>query len=413
MVCLGKFLGALGAVALMGCIMARAQVTKADDERAAGLTAKFQELTENVADVPTWVEDEDVLVYNKSVPGGHTFVLVDATTGNKQPAFDQARLATALNVAAHTDFKPDALPFAHVELVDHRSAVEFGFEQTPWRCELTNYQCAKKGDPLRVAYHEDPNAEREKNSLNKTQPSPDKKWEAVVENYNVVVRSPDRKQRYVLSTDGSEGNYYELNSIVWSPDSTHLVAYRIRPGFKRMVHYNDSSPATQLQPIYTEMEYTKPGDTLDLQQPVLFDVAGKQVFPLNNDLFPNPFELSNAVWWKDNRGFTFEYNQRGHQVYRVIEVDTKTATPRTLIDEQSPTFIDYRPLVASASDTGKKYRYDLADGKEIIWMSERDGWAHLYLVDGTTGRFKQQITKGEWVVRAVDRVDEGKRQIWF
>ena len=53
------------------------------------------------------------------------------------------------------------------------------------------------------------------------------------------------------------------------------------------------------------------------------------------------------------------------------------------------------------------------DGKEIIWASERDGWEHLYLYDGVTGEVKNQITKGDWVVRSVDRVDEAKRQIWF
>ena len=53
------------------------------------------------------------------------------------------------------------------------------------------------------------------------------------------------------------------------------------------------------------------------------------------------------------------------------------------------------------------------DGKEIIWASERDGWEHLYLYDGVTGQVKNQITKGDWVVRNVDRVDEAKRQIWF
>ena len=46
-------------------------------------------------------------------------------------------------------------------------------------------------------------------------------------------------------------------------------------------------------------------------------------------------------------------------------------------------------------------------------MSERDGWNHLYLYDGATGRVKNQITKGEWVVRGVVKVDEDKRQIWF
>jgi dipeptidyl aminopeptidase/acylaminoacyl peptidase len=403
-----------GLIAFVSCGMVQAQITRADDERAAGLVAKFQELTENVADIPSWVEDQDVMVYSKTVPGGHTFVLVDAGTGAKQPAFDQARVAAALNKAAHTDFKPETLPFTHVDFSDHRTAIDFRFEQAPWRCDLTKYECAKKTDAFHRPYHEDPNAERlERNSLYKAQESPDKKWEALVENYNIVVRTPDQKQRYVLSTDGSEGNYYELSSIVWSPDSTHLVAYRIQPGYRRMVHYIESSPATQLQPLYSEMEYTKPGDTLDLQQPALFDIADKREITVSSDLFPNPFELSSAVWWKDSRGFTFEYNQRGHQVYRVIEVDAKTGTPRTLIDEKSQTFIDYRPLVASPTDTGKKYRHDLADGKEIIWMSERDGWAHLYLVDGATGNIKQQITKGEWVVRAVNRVDEGNRRIWF
>ena len=46
-------------------------------------------------------------------------------------------------------------------------------------------------------------------------------------------------------------------------------------------------------------------------------------------------------------------------------------------------------------------------------MSERDGWNHLYLFDGATGALKNQITKGDWVVRAVQNVDEAKRQIWF
>ena len=46
-------------------------------------------------------------------------------------------------------------------------------------------------------------------------------------------------------------------------------------------------------------------------------------------------------------------------------------------------------------------------------MSERDGWNHLYLYDAETGTVKNQITKGEWVVRGVDRVDDEKRQIWF
>src|SRR5205085_6694590 len=124
--------------------------------------------------------------------------------------------------------------------------------------------------------------------------------------------------------------------------------------------------------------------------------------PIDNTLFANPYALSRALWWKDSRGFTFEYNQRGHQVYRVIEVDARTGSAKPVITEESKTFFCY---------SGKKFRHDIHDGKEIVWMSERDGWNHLYLYDGVTGKLKNQITKGNWVVRGVEHVDDEKRRI--
>ena len=54
-----------------------------------------------------------------------------------------------------------------------------------------------------------------------------------------------------------------------------------------------------------------------------------------------------------------------------------------------------------------------ATAKRNHWSSERDGWRHLYLYDAATGKVKNQITKGSWAVRAVNKVDEEKRQIWF
>ena len=231
---------------------------------------------------------------------------------------------------------------------------------------------------------------------------------------NVFVRPKGKPaEAFPLSWDGSEGNYYTLASIAWSADSKKLAAYRVRPGYTRLVHYVESSPADQLQPKHSTREYAKPGDTLDIAQPVLFDLASKKQIIVDNALFPNPYSLSLPVWWKDGRGFTFEYNQRGHQVYRVIEVDAATGAARALISEEPETFFSYRPLTGGRSETGTRYRLDLADGKEILWTSERDGWRHLYLYDGLTGKVKNQVTQGEWVFRAVDKVDEAKRQVWF
>jgi dipeptidyl aminopeptidase/acylaminoacyl peptidase len=160
-------------------------------------------------------------------------------------------------------------------------------------------------------------------------------------------------------------------------------------------------------------DYAKPGDVVDVAQPVLIDVRRRQGRDVDHASFPNPYSLSSPVWRQDGRAFTFEYNQRGHQVYRVIDVEAATGAARALVSEESPTFVSYRPLSGNARDTGKRYRHDLQDGREILWMSERDGWAHLYLYDGVTGGVKRQITKGPWVVRAVDKVDDEARQIWF
>ena len=122
--------------------------------------------------------------------------------------------------------------------------------------------------------------------------------------------------------------------------------------------------------------------------------------------------MSDLTWRKDGRALTFEYNQRGHQLFRVLEVDAASGKTRSVISEEPKTFFYYN----GANDTrssGKRFRHDLADGREVIWMSERDGWNHLYLMDGTTGRVINQITKGPWPVRGVQKVDEEKRQIWF
>ncbi len=408
----------LGFAFLLVCHAGYGQLTAADFNRALNIQDKYGSLAINLPEEPVWQEGSESFVYRKSVADGHEFELVDAVALTKHPAFDHAKLAAALSTASGESYRAATLPFSRFHFESGRTAIAFIVNGVRWRCDLKAYTCTKAG-PLHpgegeseddYGYDQTPKAE---NDPDKTVASPDGRWLAYVENYNVQVRSKDGKEKIDLSEDGSEGNYYALSTIVWSPDSKRLVAYRIRPGYRRLIHYVNAAPADQLQPEYPTMVYPKPGDVLALPEPALFDVAAKREMPIDNSLFPNPFDLSSAAWWKDSRGFTFDYNQRGHQVYRVIEVDAQTGKARVLIDEQSKTFINYEPLVMNQYDTGKVFRYDVADGKEIIWASERDGWEHLYLINGKTGAVENQITKGDWVVRAVNHVDEQKRQIWF
>ncbi|HEX3985389.1 MAG TPA: DPP IV N-terminal domain-containing protein [Acidobacteriaceae bacterium] len=412
------------AILAAGCALAStsfAQLTAADFNRALDLQEKYNSLVVDLPDPPAWQDHSDTFVYRKSVEAGHAFILVDAATQTKQPAFDQAHLAAALSAASGTDYKADDLPFQQFHFLDDRAAIEFRVETTRWHCDLHAWTCNRLpgrngeeadnlSDPDSWGYDDTPKPD---NDPGKTVASPDGQWLAFVTNYNVSIRSKDGKQTFNLSQDGSEDNYYALSTLVWSPDSKHFAAYRIRPGYRRLIHYVESSPKDQLQPESFAMVYPKAGDVLTLDQPVLFSLADRREIPIDNALFPNPFDLTPMGWWKDSRAFTFEYNQRGHQIYRLIEVDANTGVARALITETSNTFINYEPLVMNQFDTGKKYRDDIDDGKEIIWASERDGWEHLYLFNGHTGALENQITRGHWVVRAVNHVDEQKRQIWF
>jgi dipeptidyl aminopeptidase/acylaminoacyl peptidase len=383
-----------------------AQGKMQDYERAFALREKFENAVINMPDRAVWIEKTPRFWYRRTVKSGHEFVLVDAEKASRNPAFDHEKLAAALNKETGEKFTAVTLPFRSIAFVENEKFIEFEFKDSVWRCDLATYELKKTG-PARPRFTDgwqDVGGPPAQAASAESKASPDKKFEAFIRNYNVWVRSVESKEEYPLSWDGNEGNYYTFESLLWSPDSKKLVASRVRPGLHRKIQYIDSSPADQLQPKYFTLGYTKPGDPLDVEQPVLFNLDNRKQISIDNSLFPNPFELSDFSWWKDSRAFTFEYNQRGHQAYRVIEVDGTTGQARAIINEECATFFCY---------SGKKYRHDLDDGREMIWMSERDGWNHLYLYDGQTGQVKNQITKGEWVVRSVERVDEERRQVWF
>ena len=229
------------------------------------------------------------------------------------------------------------------------------------------------------------------------------RWRAFVKDHNVFLHDLTSNEETQITQDGTAADTYE-GEPVWSPDGSRFVLFKTVPAQEHKVYLVESSPKDQVQPKLHAIDYLKPGDRIAHPRPHLFDAAARHDIPIKEDLFPTPWEISRVEWQPDGRRFTFLYNQRGHQVMRLIAVDALTGAATAVIDEQAKTFIDW---------TNKVYLASLEATHEAIWMSERDGWNHLYLYDTAGSRLKNQITRGEWVVRGVDRVDETKRQIWF
>jgi dipeptidyl aminopeptidase/acylaminoacyl peptidase len=394
-------------IALAVAASAGAQVTPADYDRAMGLRDRWMYLTEGVADPATWVDGTSRFHYRKTVKGGFQFVVVDVRTLERQPAFDHDRLATGLGAATGGKYTGLRLPFETFRFGPGERTIDVTVGESAWTCRLPEYTCAARqggggrgGQPRSFGTVRDTAVAPD----NRPRRSPDGRWEAFVSNHNVVVRQVNSERVKAISNDGSAGDSYDPESIVWSPDSAKLAAYRVRPGYRRMVHRVESSPADQVQPKFLSQLYVKPGDAVDLDQPRVFHVDPARQIMVPNDLFPNPYVMSRLAWRQDSRTVAFEYTQRGHQAIRIIEVDAATGAARAVVSEEPKTFFN----------SWRKFSHDVKNaGQEIVWMSERDGWNHLYLYDGAAGRVKNQITKGAWVVRGVVRVDDDRRQIWF
>ena len=388
---------------LVGAAAAMAQGTLDDYNRAYSLREKFNAKHVYYSNVtPSWIGDSHSFWYVRETPEGRIYTLIDADKKSRRDLFDHKKLAAALADKSGKEVKADALYLNAVRPNGAKAdTVDFIWNNRYWSYAAKKGVLTDRGEvPPRGPQRHWMEADDEKGAGPIA--SPDGTKEAYIKNDNVYVRDRATGAEKQLSLDGTLGNYYS-SYIRWSPDSKKVAAMKIRPVEKRYVYYVESSPADQLQPKLHKQEYAKPGDELPFKVPCIFDVeSGKAVIP-DTELFDSQYDLFGPEWNDDSKAVTFEYNQRGHKVYRVLELSAETGRVHPIVEETSDKYVNYP----------RRFRHYLADGKRMIWMSERDNWNHLYMYDRDAARPTHQITRGEWYVRDVLKVDEANGRIYF
>jgi dipeptidyl-peptidase 4 len=354
---------------------------------------------------PHWFDGGDQFWYRLDLAAGEReYVVVNAVAGARKTAFRASTLAAEMSKYLGHGVSESEMVFDPIDFADSDRIAHFEKFGKSWSYDLVNQRLSQWTGHIEPSTRPQTESSDEASAGPDSNPqSPDGKWEAVVHDGNLFIRTPGSQNEIRLSSNGKPQDGYN-GDFFWSPDSTKLVAMWTTDGDHRRVYLVQSSPTDQLQPKLLSYPYLKPGDRIPLTKPHLFDIAQKKEMNVSDELFPNPWSDDGLRWRPDSSSFSFQYNQRGHQILRLISVDAATGKTRAIIDERSKTFIDY---------ADKFFVRYLDDSKEIIWMSERDGWNHLYLYDASTGQVKNQITHGQWVVRDVQRVDAQKRQIWF
>lgn len=396
------------AVALSASALAQTSApSEADYQRSLRLRDDWMYLTQGLAGPVTWIDAERYR-YRRTTAGGFEFVVRRIGNAQAQPAFDPQKLAAALGSTLGTRIDARRLPFADFDYETGERAIRAGVAAGRVRCELgTAYHCERidaagsKTRPRAWDVVRDLSVAAD----NTPHRSPDGRYEAFVQGDNLVLRTLADGAIRSFSRDGSPGDLYDPETIVWSPDSSRLVLYRVRPGYARQVTRVETSPRDQLQPKLQTQLYPKPGDPVDIERPVIFEAASGRRIDASPTLFANPYVLTPLAFRADGRTLAFRYTERGHQRVRLIEVDAGSGAARTVVEEHSDTFVNDWAQRSEFHDVGNA-------GREILWMSERDGWNHLYMVDGKSGRLRQ-LTRGSWAVRRIVKVDEARRQIWF
>lgn len=373
-------------------------------ERAHGLREIYADKVLQGRLEPHWIEGGQRFWFVRDTPDGHQFDVVEVASGESEPLFDHATLAERLAALSGESVSAAKLPFRRLQW----SQEKFSFRcfERQWDAALPDLTL-KKGEATERPNEEGDRGRRGRdgsrrgNRSPQETVSPDKRHAAFIRNHNVYVRQLDDGEVIQLSQDGAEGHGYGW-PILWAPNSKRVAVWKTKRGEERLVHYIDSSPEDQVQPKHFTRSYAKPGDVIDTRSPHVFTVGWRSRHTAADEsLFPNPFIMRNLAWLED-QVLRFEYVERGFGVHRVLELDTASGRTRVIVDESSETFVDVHH---------KGFRRDLEDSEEILWTSERDGWNHLYLIDGRTGNVRRQLTKGPWVVRRVDHVDEERREV--
>ncbi len=387
-----------------------AQGTAADYARAERfLPWRSDSLVLNDAVIPQWIEETDRFWYRRELADGKTFMLVDPAAGTRAPAFDHTRLAAALDTLLEGDIEANGLPFDRFTFVDDGSAITFSARRDNWRCTITEYVCVK---------HEEP---EHPDGL-----SPDGKWVAFVRDYDLWVRSTE-SGREVQLTDGGTREWpwatripspiqirreqteepEQSPAVTWSSDSRRLSTVRIDRRGAGTLSLVQHAPPDRIRPRHYTYYYPLPQDSV-LPTVEYYHVTVDEWQPHRVPLSPIPMQYyggpRGARWHDDNRHMTVIATDRGYTTRRVYVVDAVTNTARVVIEEVGEPYVDIYG--------GTTLRF-LEGGTDVLWASERDGWMHLYLYDGTTGQVKRQVTRGEWVVRSAEHLDEENRTVFF
>ena len=362
---------------------------------------------------PQWIPGSACFFYSRETTSGKQFRLVDALKPSNQQAFDHKQLAQQLSAVAGQPVDPANLPLAQLELDLEGQCLRFDALGQRWQYHLSDQTCeAIQSHPSSWTL------------------SPNGKTAAFVQDHNLWLCDLETGDKRALTDDGEHYHryasapsctgavLYPIVDLLWSPDSKRIATQRIDTrdavlGLPLVEHV----PADgRLRPGIVDegRRVAMHGDkTVEGWQLLMFDCERGQRCDAEYGMLPmryppyQGFYLAGRGWWSvDSRHVYFVDQVSDMTGTKVLQWDTETGHTSILLEETPE-----RPAILHTFDQMVVTAKPLPETNELIWYSERSGWAHLYLADLQTGAIKNPITEGEWLVRDIIHVDAQRRQL--
>jgi dipeptidyl aminopeptidase/acylaminoacyl peptidase len=248
--------------------------------------------------------------------------------------------------------------------------------------------------------------------------SPDGRKAIFICDWNLWVKDVASGQERQLTTDGVKDFGYATSNagwrtsaaaaLSWSPDGKKIATQQQD---ERNVGdmYLVETPVNGGHPVLRAWKYPLPGDpVVAMISRVVIDVdTGKMTRLLAGPDFhramsEDDLDMGEYVWSPDGSRLGFVSTDRFHKSSTAKLADTASGEVRVLFTETEKTHVQTRVQWQI-----------LWDSKEVLWYSQRDGTAQMYLYDLESGRVKNQITTGPGPVTRVNRIDRETRTMWY
>ncbi len=452
-----KFILSLSFVICTCILSAQTPVSTANYQLASRFSpAKLNKMVFSTSVDPHWLKLSDRFWYVYETTNGRKWYIVDPAKGEKKVLFDNAKLAAAITNIVRDPFDDQHLDIDSLRFIKDENWIQFDVLSTQ-EVEVKD-TAAKKGSP--------PKKERKKfffeynlssGQLNELtdfkKPKRNPRWAAVspdgqtvlfARNYNLYWMDKANYEKALKNeedstikenkwtTDGEEYNEYgssqgennvdkEKNKnkrkpvfAYWSPDSKHFVL--IRQDQRAVKELWVINSIAEPRPTLETYKYHMPGEKeAPIDNVLLFDVSSKtkkellikQFKDQSIGLWSRPAMESARdddwrplVWQGTNNQFYFNRTSRDLKRIDICVVNINNDEVKSLIEERMNTYVETRRLGV------------VNGGDELIQWSERDGWAHFYLYDGT-GKLKNQITSGAFHSEDIVNIDDKKRVLYF